>query len=434
MKNLFLNHKSKILNRRSLTLLLLPVVILGMYFVYRKTKNNEIYATDPLIVTIDGVDVTHGPMFELDDMKPGDTYTQCFTVKNASAANFDVEMEGIKTEEEKDFTKVLLFKIYDQATSNIIFEGKLKDFFSNSPFDLGSFSENDERIFCFDVHFPDDAGNEFQEAYLLFDIKFRSKIGEGIVINEVFYNVDPTHGYDYENNIEAIISCNGDDTSYLIDINILNTCIVVQQNTTYVINDITADSNTGWNTIISSIGDSYIQTGESSIFINLLNELNINIAEDVCCCADDPCSNDEWIEIYNPTSETYNLLGWKIRDNSGTEATIGVSVELGPGEFLLISKSLSTWELWDEDPDAKKVAVGTDIGDGLDDPGDRLYLINPQGATIDYMAWGDDSVIWNPSENPSASEGNSVSRDPNGFDTDLPSDWVSNSSPPTPGY
>jgi hypothetical protein len=120
--------------QRITTLILLPVVALGLYFVYQKTRVNEIYATvDPLVVTYNGDDPPD-PMFELTDMKPGDTYERCFKVKNNSTEAFSVEMSGYITLEEKEFSHILEILIYDQATNTTIFQGLMKDLFTHFPY------------------------------------------------------------------------------------------------------------------------------------------------------------------------------------------------------------------------------------------------------------------------------------------------------------
>src|SRR3989304_8414721 len=163
--------------RGILTIALIPVVIMGLYFVYQKTKVNEIYATDPLVVTYNA-DAPPDPMFTLDDMKPGDTYERCFTVKNNSSKAFSVEMSGFITLEEKDFSHILDILIYDQATNDVIYQGLMKDLFSAFPFNLGNFPASAERTYCIEVYFPHDAGNEYQEAKAFFVFIWRTELPE----------------------------------------------------------------------------------------------------------------------------------------------------------------------------------------------------------------------------------------------------------------
>jgi hypothetical protein len=145
--------------------------------------------------------------------------------------------------------------------------------------------------------------------------------------------------------------------------------------------------------------------------------------------------NDEWIELFNPTGRTISLKNWRLEDNSGRETIINSNTKVKPGEFVLISKSASTWRYWNESISAVKISLGSDIGDGLGNVGDYLILKNPQGEEVDFVAWGNQSVdtIWHALVNPKAeTAGSSIERMAPGFDTDSPTDWRE-VLPPSPG-
>jgi hypothetical protein len=110
---------------------------------------------------------------------------------------------------------------------------------------------------------------------------------------------------------------------------------------------------------------------------------------------------------------------------------IHANVNVNPGEFVLIAKSNSTWNFWNEDPDARKIPVGSAFGDGLDNDGDHLYLINKDGLNIDFMSWGNDTIDWNPAVG-GVDPGNSLERLTPGLDSDSAGDWEVR-TPPTPG-
>ena len=256
--------------RRILTLVMLPVVILGLYFVYQKTRTNEIYAVDPLIVTYNGDDPPD-PMFELTDMKPGDTYERCFKVKNNSTEAFSVEMSGFITLEEKDFSHILEITIYDQATDEIIFQGLMKDLFTSFPFDLGNFPEDVERTYCISVDFLKDAGNEYQEAKAVFDLIWRTELpGDDIPpecehLREKIVNV--IHGTEGKDKIKGttksdlIFAYGGDD---VIDASSDDDCVVLGSgnNTVYAEGgDDVIIGGTGNDTIYGGSGDDIIYAG-----------------------------------------------------------------------------------------------------------------------------------------------------------------------------
>ena len=398
------------------------------------------FAAGDLDITWDGVP-DGDPIFTVNNMLPGDEEEKEITVENTSSTfTHIVAIKGIKTSETKEFADILDIEIADN--SSFLYGGsgdpkKLEDFFAESipenDIILFSLSPAETKSFRVKVKFPWLAGNEYQGAEVIFNLILGVIKTDHLVINEVLYDVDSGHGFDCpkDRGINAVISGNGSGSTNIINFNFSNTCVVVQKNYSTIYNSISTFSNTGFNSLFGNLGGSFIQTGASSIFVGLFNKININIAQNTCCCSGDSQQNDEWVEIYNPTEEAVNLQNWKLRDNSGNDVTIGVNVELGPGEFALISKSLTTWNFWNEDPGAKKIALGSDIGDGLDNAGDHLYLINPSGEFVDFTAWGTDTEDWNPAV-AGVVEGHSIERFSPGFDTDFPSDWVDR-FPPTPG-
>lgn len=167
MKNIFSNlGKSKIL-----ALMLLPFVVYGLYYVYTNTNSKGIktYAVDPLIVTYDGGPPPN-PMFTVTNMLPGDEVEKIFNVENDSPDAEGVTMEAVKTEELKAFSGILDLEITGIASSTLVFSGKLQAFFDLPPINLGSFPAESNKSFRVKVKFPFDAGNEYQEAKVVFNI------------------------------------------------------------------------------------------------------------------------------------------------------------------------------------------------------------------------------------------------------------------------
>lgn len=379
--------------------------------------------------------------FNVQGMLPGDPPSEKdISITNDGSVSRVVAIKGELVEEEKNFSEILDIEITKDA---VFFYGgpgdpkKLKDFLDDSSgpngIILSPLDPDETDTYHVSVYFPASAGNEYQNARVVFNLLIGIARADHIVINEVMYDVDPEHGDDCkkDRDIDVNISDNGAGSTNIVNLNFFNTCTVIQRNTSNIRNRVRSYSNTGFNSILGNLGGSFIQTGASNIFVGLFNRFNINIANNSCCCSDSSSQNDEWVEIYNPTNETVNLQNWKLRDNSGNNSEIGVSVELEPGEFALISHSLTTWNLWNEDPGAKKIALGSEIGDGLDNAGDHLYLVNQEDEIIDFTAWGNDTEDWNPAV-PGVSEGHSIERLSPGFDTDVPEDWEDR-FPPTPG-
>jgi hypothetical protein len=198
----------------------------------------------------------------------------------------------------------------------------------------------------------------------------------------------------------------------------------VQQNKATLSNVVNVYANTGGNT------GTTIGTGNANIFTTIKNFFNYNLNLG-SCNAKKFGQNDEWVELYNPTDQDISLKNWTITDNSGNATTIHANKDIPKHGFALLSKDASLWNSWNEPNTAKKIELGSTIGDGLDNNGDRLILRNPDGIIIDQMNWQTDPFVWNPGATDVA-EGHSLERNPDGFDTDVPSDFVDRTLP-SPG-
>lgn len=137
--------------------------------------------------------------------------------------------------------------------------------------------------------------------------------------------------------------------------------------------------------------------------------------------------NDEWVELYNPTSHDISLKNWTFVDNSGTSTKINANKIIKAGGFALVSKDADPWRFWDENKDAVKIELGSQIGDGLDNTADHITLKDVSGNSVDFVAWGGDTG-WNLYPPP----GSSIERLVPGFDTDQPTDWQDKQIP-SPG-
>ncbi len=235
-----------------------------MFFVYRNTKTNEIYAVDPLIITYNG-DAPPDPMFTLDDMKPGDKYERCFNLKNGSPESFAVEMTGFKTQEEKNFTEILDIQIVDTSTNTVIFSGLLKDFFAAPPFNLGDFTAGSDKTYCIKINFPPEAGNEYQQALVIFDIIWRTELPTSDIPSECDHLanqiVDVIYGTEGNDNIHGNIQSNliyaygGNDK---IDSSSGNDCVVLGDGNDKV------GSESGNDTVLGGPGNDRIDSGSGN--------------------------------------------------------------------------------------------------------------------------------------------------------------------------
>jgi len=383
------------------------------------------------------------PLFFLTNMAPGDSVSKEIQVTNNGTAAHFVATRGVRTGPESQpnprIETVLQLTISEGST--VLFEGTVQDFFDQSQDEngvpLSILNSSDTTTYTFDILFPTSAGNEFQSTSVIFDLVFGTlTANHSMVINEVYYNVADGKGYDSPkdrgiddiggNSISVIISDNGAGSVNIVDISLKDICTITQGNNVNITNIVNQNGDTGGNTNSGNTGSTSTQTGFVNQVLSIFNFGGVNVAS----CGKKLDQNHEWIELYNATDEKISLKNWTLTDNSGNSVTLK-NKKIDPGEFVLITKKSDTWKYWDKDKDAVVMNLGDQIGDGLDNDGDHLILKNADGEIVDYVAWGNDTTIWNPAV-PSAVTGASIERDTPGFDTDSPIDW-SDQLPPTPG-
>mgnify|MGYP001575160864 FL=1 len=130
---------------------------------------------------------------------------------------------------------------------------------------------------------------------------------------------------------------------------------------------------------------------------------------------------NEWIEIFNGTAATVNIGGWRIEDAIASDL-IPSGTMLAPGRFVVISATSTTRSLWNIPSDSQFVSLGSSIGDGLSNGGDRVILRNTSGVVVDAISWGTNKTAMNPSALV-APYGNSLFRVSLSRDSNTASDW-----------
>lgn len=143
------------------------------------------------------------------------------------------------------------------------------------------------------------------------------------------------------------------------------------------------------------------------------------------------CNNEnEWVEIYNPTKEAINLKNWKICDDGACDYLATADLLLTAKGYAVVTYRASTWNYWNVPSDVTKITLNNAIGSGLNNTADMLFLKNSSGQIVDQMNWGVpssawanyNSDVWNPAI-ANVVEGRILGRNPNGYDTNQPSDW-----------
>jgi len=144
-------------------------------------------------------------------------------------------------------------------------------------------------------------------------------------------------------------------------------------------------------------------------------------------------ANAEWIEIYNAGGTAIDIKNWYFKNSSTGTETISQTYVLDHGQFAVVTANASTITEWGIIPNnAHKIALGgSKLFNGLVNGGDRLRLFDNNNNEIDALSWGSDTSVFDPSK-ALAVQGSSISRSPNGLDTDSASDFIDLSAP-TPG-
>ncbi len=181
----------------------------------------------------------------------------------------------------------------------------------------------------------------------------------------------------------------------------------------------------------------------------VINELLFNQSKSGNIGAAD---NDEFIELYNASSNTVDLSGWQLvdanliaNDPDGPSGNINgnsnnaavpytfPSVQLAPGEYAVIwvgERAVSR-----DVPAAFQTWLGRNPK--LSNSGDDMWLYDAEGRIVDYIAYGPDNEIdspappdtlglWNKQFSnslSSAAKGQSISLTPNGQDSNSSACW-----------
>ena len=150
---------------------------------------------------------------------------------------------------------------------------------------------------------------------------------------------------------------------------------------------------------------------------------------DVCNKTDGSCGNykgkegeNEWVEIFNPLDNPVDISGWQICDNFSCDE-IPNSDPIPPKRFGILTGTSTTFEYWKVPENVVKIVIEDGkIGNGLSNDSDRVILKTPEGMEDDIVSWGEDNYAFDlPCSD--IEEGHILGRVPNGFDTDLASDF-----------
>jgi hypothetical protein len=110
---------------------------------------------------------------------------------------------------------------------------------------------------------------------------------------------------------EIIISGNGADSSNTAGVTVSNSTQVSQTNTSNIVNNVSANSNTGGNEANKNTGGSVsVDTGNAKTVVGVSNTTGSNVADVQNC----NCSTDALVEISGNGAESKNTTGLKLTD------------------------------------------------------------------------------------------------------------------------
>ena len=114
----------------------------------------------------------------------------------------------------------------------------------------------------------------------------------------------------------------------------------------------------------------------------------------------DATPGKQWVELLNTTDKPIDLNGWRLRNSKGDIARLG-DITLQPGKLQVVRPQVGGWK----------------------PTGDAVVLVNAQGKTADGLSWNTVALQGIPKFARPIKAGTSLTRNPQGMDTDAGADW-----------
>ncbi|NCA82702.1 MAG: DUF11 domain-containing protein [Opitutae bacterium] len=145
-----------------------------------------------------------------------------------------------------------------------------------------------------------------------------------------------------------------------------------------------------------------------------------------------PEDDNEWIEIYNPTTNAVDLTGWSIRDTAPGSVDALPAATINPGEFIIIAARTNAFLAANPTYAGPLLEIADGkIGSGLNNFGDGVLLRDASAVTVDAVSYGASAAAFSPPV-PTVAAGRSIARSPANNDTNTRNDWA-NQAVPDPG-
>jgi len=162
-----------------------------------------------------------------------------------------------------------------------------------------------------------------------------------------------------------------------------------------------------------------VSHGGSSGNSLVINEINYN--------SSDNFDSEDWVELYNPTDDTFNISNWEFKDeNDNNIFYIPENIFLTPGQYIVLCKDTTSFVTIFDDVENY---IGN-IDFGFSGNGELLRLFNSSGELVDFVEY-DDSEPW-----PIEPDGNGPTLELiNPFlDNSIANNWNASEDYGTPGY
>lgn len=157
------------MKRRIIVSIIAVAIAVSGFFLWKQEQKNVFAVGD---LTINWGVPSGDPIFVVSNALPGDTESRQVMVTNDAAVPRDIAVRGDLLSESPLFSTVLDFTISENAT--VLYSGLLSDFFTAtatpSSIPLNTIAAGDSKTYTFSVHFQESAGNEFQNAHVIFNL------------------------------------------------------------------------------------------------------------------------------------------------------------------------------------------------------------------------------------------------------------------------